>query len=1202
MNRVTGKVLVRESRLGIPNLLVTLYNTSYIAESRDSHGNLVGDDLQQSSWDRLASIITNDVGVFNLSYNNKSGSANSCQPQYLVLTVSSLEDDGNCAAEDYTQRSRIATCVRRNAGEVESFLVLIEESKLRALGIIVPGTQEHVQNLIKRQRAADKIQALLDEESNRLFAERLSKRREFERIAESKFQKFLYALSAGSTSLASSRYIPPGASILDATLKIIRSDIEKKINNATVAGVVALTDEQAASFRGSNGELMSEISESFFDRHIRPQRPPSKSGSLTKKTPPLFVCNRFRPIDSCTKILQEEEEELGVGGVHDGEAEPVQPTEGGNGEAEFKLKVPALVETAVKYMGSPESSTIFQVNSRAGIEQIQDGINGFMLHSGPADVPSFHDFHHLNIAFEHVWQELFDENVTEKSKELYTELVELGLDPNEYLLSLGEKPPIKLLKNDVKKASEASQKSTISPPRYVAQEFQIAPEEWDVLPKRQKRRLRQLSEAINDGMDIHRHAYDPAVDLWKIDGSIEHWRQGGRRIIHYARNILKSKQKPPKAFDQLHEILSELEQDMKRPYRFSIYGADGKERSINFGIIATYRQEWKPEAYQVGELVKTIPLAPKEVRKFTKRIAIRKSRAEKEVENNLQARKTESTETARAETEIVQKAISKTNFDLSADASVNFKIVDVKGSTKFGKDTTVESQEVKKEFREAVFKAAEEYKSERTVEINVSTGEETTLEESGEISNPNDEIPVTYLFYELQRRFKVSEKIHCVTPVVLVAQEFPNPDRIDEDWVIRNDWIFRRVILDDSFVPALDYVTTKVVGDEKSLQELYENVQQQRRITEELKEELLEIRQQAGSRYAALQASVEKRAQAMEEEDGGGLLGWTLETTFGGDSANPEAMRVREDAARDAYERSVKQEKDLQARLDREVTALNALTETYTKNLSDHLNRRAQIARLLVHIKANIMYYMQAIWSHEPKDQRFFRLHEVPVPKLKGKMTYKLEVDADAIPLPPDWKKPFKLVVKCKLDPDLEFQTLEEAADLNNLLGFKGNYMIFPMKENNVLTDFMMTPYYDPTTVIRDPDILGNWTLSEFAEYVCCLHKNMSNRMFERLIPGLKEMYRILLTAPGADGEDIVVPTNSLFIEALPGVHPILEDFKLMHRVIDVKKAQASVRAAELNNIRSAARILAKDYEDPDIEKKVVIENGQNVIVPEDNT
>jgi len=288
--------------------------------------------------------------------------------------------------------------------------------------------------------------------------------------------------------------------------------------------------------------------------------------------------------------------------------------------------------------------------------------------------------------------------------------------------------------------------------------------------------------------------------------------------------------------------------------------------------------------------------------------------------------------------------------------------------------------------------------------------------------------------------------------------------------------------------------------------------------------------------------------------------------------------------------------------VERETTALNALTETYTKELSDHLNRREQISRLRVHIKSNIMYYMQAIWSSEPPDQRFFRLHEVPVPKLKGKTTYTLEVDPDAIPVPPDWKKPHKLVAKCELDPDnLEFQTLAEAADLDNLLGFKGNYMMFPLKKSNVLTDFMTVPYLDPIAGLRDPDPLGNWTLTDFVEYVCCLRHELSKDEFDKLRPGLEEVYRHLVNAPGTDGEEIVVPTDSLFLEALPGVHPILEDFKLFHRVIDVKKVQADVRAAEFENVRAAARLIAGEREDPTIEKKVVFENGHTVVVPPDD-
>jgi hypothetical protein len=67
-------------------------------------------------------------------------------------------------------------------------------------------------------------------------------------------------------------------------------------------------------------------------------------------------------------------------------------------------------------------------------------------------------------------------------------------------------------------------------------------------------------------------------------------------------------------------------------------------------------------------------------------------------------------------------------------------------------------------------------------------------------------------------------------------------------------------------------------------------------------------------------------------------------------------------------------------------------------------------------------------------------------------------------------------------------------------------------------------------------------------------------------------------------------------------VHPILEDFKLFHRVLDVKKVQAEVRDAEFENVRFAARLLNQEREDPTIEKKIVIQGGQSVVVSPDDT
>src|SRR5262249_42598899 len=119
--------------------------------------------------------------------------------------------------------------------------------------------------------------------------------------------------------------------------------------------------------------------------------------------------------------------------------------------------------------------------------------------------------------------------------------------------------------------------------------------------------------------------------------------------------------------------------------------------------------------------------------------------------------------------------------------------------------------------------------------------------------------------------------------------------------------------------------------------------------------------------------------------------------------------------------------------------------------------------------------------------------------------------------------------------------------------------------------------------------LLGNWTLTEFTNYVCCLRRKLSKAEFEELLPGLMKAYQAIEAEPDADGEEIVVPTDSIYIEALPGSHPILEDFKLAHRAIDVKKAQAEVRALEFENLRAAARLLAGEREDPKIDKSVRI-------------
>jgi hypothetical protein len=209
----------------------------------------------------------------------------------------------------------------------------------------------------------------------------------------------------------------------------------------------------------------------------------------------------------------------------------------------------------------------------------------------------------------------------------------------------------------------------------------------------------------------------------------------------------------------------------------------------------------------------------------------------------------------------------------------------------------------------------------------------------------------------------------------------------------------------------------------------------------------------------------------------------------------------------------------------------------------------------------------------------------------------RVQADLSVLPLPEGERIPTK--------------PLSEVADMNRPLGFKGNYMILPMVESNPLTEFMAQPYVtlaEGEFRLTDPDPLGNMTLDEFSSYVCCLKRRSKQladsggaESFEAMKPMLRKALQRLIEKSRRNDEEIVIPSDCLFIEALPGVHSILEKFKHLHRQIDVKRAQSDLRHSELENIRRAQRILELDLEDPDIEAKYLFDGAGTAVVAPNN-
>ncbi|SIT49803.1 hypothetical protein BN2475_1840003 [Paraburkholderia ribeironis] len=86
----------------------------------------------------------------------------------------------------------------------------------------------------------------------------------------------------------------------------------------------------------------------------------------------------------------------------------------------------------------------------------------------------------------------------------------------------------------------------------------------------------------------------------------------------------------------------------------------------------------------------------------------------------------------------------------------------------------------------------------------------------------------------------------------------------------------------------------------------------------------------------------------------------------------------------------------LLSQLKTETTALQLAIDKYVAAAKDHFGKVADIDRLRIHVKDNIIYYMQAIWTYEPPDQRYFRLYDIDVPVFSHQTTVSVAADESA--------------------------------------------------------------------------------------------------------------------------------------------------------------------------------------------------------------
>jgi hypothetical protein len=129
----------------------------------------------------------------------------------------------------------------------------------------------------------------------------------------------------------------------------------------------------------------------------------------------------------------------------------------GTGGADELVK--STVNIQMQSATAPESQLVYgKIPNNADEDKVQSKfLESFQLKPlGPTDVTSYHDFHTLQIAFEHVWTEIFDGQLATLGRDLYSEYVKLkdfsgSTQPD---LQVGTLADLKLLIEEIKKLSQ----------------------------------------------------------------------------------------------------------------------------------------------------------------------------------------------------------------------------------------------------------------------------------------------------------------------------------------------------------------------------------------------------------------------------------------------------------------------------------------------------------------------------------------------------------------------------------------------------------------------------------------------------------------------------------------------------------------------------------------------------------------------------
>jgi hypothetical protein len=229
-------------------------------------------------------------------------------------------------------------------------------------------------------------------------------------------------------------YLAPGDKLIDA-LEFVATKGAQDLRRAEPGRGIRLerTPELDKLIKNKKGEGSATIGTIDLDDLLGYVTTRLEAGITVPPSDPLVAaCSADTEAERRLKEIETQKP-----GPHAPAADTVTSTNGGgpNGTGhaqppgEFvKSKARLLMDSVV----SPEHQIRIDPPGRVDEKDVAKSLDTFELRDGPSDVTSYHDFNTLQIAFRHVWTEVFDRELERMGRELFEEYVKLkdfaGLD------------------------------------------------------------------------------------------------------------------------------------------------------------------------------------------------------------------------------------------------------------------------------------------------------------------------------------------------------------------------------------------------------------------------------------------------------------------------------------------------------------------------------------------------------------------------------------------------------------------------------------------------------------------------------------------------------------------------------------------------------------------------------------------------------